>query len=768
MSSYNKIIAVLFLLIIGQTIRAQTGQLKGFVVDASNGQAVPAATVLIKETGKGIACDENGYFLLTRLHAGEVIIRVSSIGFENREIPATISNDQTYQMLIQLKPEIIELGEATISAVRQHWESSNTVSAHRLTSSTIERIPSISGKPDLADYLQVIPGIIFTGDQGGQFYVRGGAPVHNLVKLDGLTIINPFHSIGFVSVFDTETIARANVYTAGFGAEYGGRLSSVIDLKTRPGNRRQTAGSFNLSNFAYGLTLDVPIVKMTSESPRSVSVLFSNKGSFIDKIANRIYPYLDEKGIPFRYNDIYAKVSFMGIYGDQLDIQGIHLDDRAWFGESMQSTWVNNAGGVRFLTSPNSSQWLYEASSNISDYNGEFIEDGERPRTTRYNSLENNMRVFRRGERAEWDIGLSLNTYNTIHSFQGVEGITLEHEYFTTELLSYIANKTKLGKWLLEPGLRLIYYADQTFFSPEPRLKIKYNLSSVISFNLATGWYSQNLLSASSDRDITALFQGYYMGPELVQDYFKGIPYRNKIQQAWHGVLGLSLLTQNDIKFTCEAYIKDFSKLVSYNRNKIFRQSYLTASIPEYLKSPFLLEKGYSLGFDILMDYAKDDFSLWMGYSLAYAFREDEKMSYVPHYDRRHNLNILSGYQFGKDNSWKIKARWNLGSGFPFTQTNGFYEDFTILQASFLMDVSNNGSINAWYGELNLGRLPWYHRLDISLEKKWEFSHHQKLTATLGVINTYNRRNMYYIDRFTAERVDQFPILPNFSVRYSF
>ncbi|MBT7465289.1 MAG: TonB-dependent receptor, partial [Bacteroidetes bacterium] len=104
----------------------------------------------------------------------------------------------------------------------------------------------------------------------------------------------------------------------------------------------------------------------------------------------------------------------------------------------------------------------------------------------------------------------------------------------------------------------------------------------------------------------------------------------------------------------------------------------------------------------------------------------------------------------------------------PFTQTNGFYEDFTILQASFLMDVSNNGSINAWYGELNLGRLPWYHRLDISLAKKWEFSHHQKLTATLGVINTYNRRNMYYIDRFTAERVDQFPILPNFSVRYSF
>ncbi|MCD6346258.1 MAG: carboxypeptidase-like regulatory domain-containing protein [Bacteroidales bacterium] len=747
---------------------AQTGQLKGFILDASNGRAIPSATVLIKGTHKGIASDENGYYLLSRLPAGSLTVIVQSIGYESREIPIVIQNKQMTQLVVQLKPAIIELGEATISATRQRWKSTNTVSMHQLTSSSIERIPSMSGKPDLAEYLQVIPGIIFTGDQGGQFYVRGGAPVHNLVKLDGLTVISPFHSIGFVSVFDTETIALANIYTAGFGAEYGGRLSSVIDLKTRTGNRRQTAGTLNISNFGYGLTMDVPIVKMTEKNPRSLSVLFSNKGSYIDKIANNIYPYLDDNGIPYRYNDLYTKVSFMDVYGDQVDIQAMHIDDNAWFGEAMQSHWVNNAGGARYLTSPSSSQWLYEASCYMSDYRGEFIENNERPRKTFYNSLENNMRVFRRGEIAEWDIGLSLDFYNTIHSFQGIEGVTLEHEFFTTEVVTYLANKTHLGKWLIEPGLRLVYYADQTFFSPEPRLKIKYMLSQAISINLAAGWYTQNLMSVTSDRDVRALFQGYYIGPHLVQDYFKGKLYINKIQQAWHGVLGASLLTHNDIKFTVEGYIKDFVKLVSYNRNKIYRESALTWNLPEYLKSYFLLEKGYAYGVDFLMDYAKNDFSLWMGYSLAFVFREDEMMSYIPHYDRRHNLNVLAGYQFGQGKSWKLKVRWNLGSGFPFTQTNGIFEEFTTLYDSFRMDVSHNGSLNAWYADLNQGRLPWYHRLDISLNKKWEFSSRQKLELAMGVINAYNRRNMFYIDRLTSERIDQFPILPNISVKYSF
>ncbi len=124
--------------------------------------------------------------------------------------------------------------------------------------------------------------------------------------------------------------------------------------------------------------------------------------------------------------------------------------------------------------------------------------------------------------------------------------------------------------------------------------------------------------------------------------------------------------------------------------------------------------------------------------------------------------------QFGKRKIWNLKARWNLGSGFPFTQTNGIYEGFSLLYGSFLMDPSANGSMNAWYSDLNQARLPWYHRLDLSLQRTFEFGQNQNLDINLGIINVYNRRNMFYINRLNYERIDQFPILPNLSLKYKF
>ena len=200
--------------------------------------------------------------MIQKIPEGKIELCVQFVSYVKQCVSVIIEEERTSQILIQLTPKTMQLGEATISGTRRLWETTNTVAMHKLTPATINKIPSLTGIPDLGDYLQVLPGIIFTGDQGGQFYVRGGAPVHNLVKLDGMTVIKPFHSIGFVSVFDTETIASADVYTAGLGAEYGGRLSSVIDIRTRPGNRRQFKGTVNMTNFGYGLTLDVPIIKI--------------------------------------------------------------------------------------------------------------------------------------------------------------------------------------------------------------------------------------------------------------------------------------------------------------------------------------------------------------------------------------------------------------------------------------------------------------------------------------------------------------------------
>ena len=144
----------------------------------------------------------------------------------------------------------------------------------------INKLPSV-GEPDIAQYLQVLPGVVFTGDQGGQLYIRGGLPVQNKVLLDGLIVYNPFHSIGLFSVFDNDIMKNADVYSAGFGAEYGGRTSSIMDITTRDGNKKRHSGKISASTFGAKTTLEGPLLKLNDEGNTSISYLFSAKHSYL-------------------------------------------------------------------------------------------------------------------------------------------------------------------------------------------------------------------------------------------------------------------------------------------------------------------------------------------------------------------------------------------------------------------------------------------------------------------------------------------------------
>ncbi len=139
----------------------------------------------------------------------------------------------------------------------------------------------MGSEPDFAQYVQVLPGVIFTGDQGGQLYIRGGAPIQNKVLLDGMVVYNPFHSIGFFSVFDSDIIRSADVYTGGFNAEYGGRISSVMDIVTKDGNRNRQSGKISASTFGSKLLLEGPLFKTEDQSKTSLSYVFSGKTYYI-------------------------------------------------------------------------------------------------------------------------------------------------------------------------------------------------------------------------------------------------------------------------------------------------------------------------------------------------------------------------------------------------------------------------------------------------------------------------------------------------------
>jgi hypothetical protein len=256
-----------------------------------------------------------------------------------------------------------------------------------------------------------------------------------------------------------------------------------------------------------------------------------------------------------------------------------------------------------------------------------------------------------------------------------------------------------------------------------------------------------------------------------VQNSFRGQYIDDKIQKAWHAVLGLSYLSSGNLKLTAEGFVKDYYRMINYNRYRLYDYNFnitIAENHPEYQLKYFVFEKGLAYGVDLLADWTSQRWNVYLAYSLAYVIREDEFIQYVPHFERRHNLNLVCGYKLGRQKNWDIKARWNLGSGFPFTQSYGLYENLVTGNGRFSLDPLTSGEISIWYASLNGGRFPWYHRLDLSLQRVWNFQNGQILEVSASVINAYNRQNVFYVDRITMKRVNQLPVIPTIGVSWRF
>jgi hypothetical protein len=207
-------LCLLFLLSIGSVnVFAQNGIVRGVVYDQENGEPLIYTNVVLKGTTMGAQSDENGLYNIANVPAGSYMIFCTQLGYDTLEQPVTVTPNAIVNQKIVLSKSAIELENVNISAVREEKKTETAVSMTKITTKDIERIPSVGGEADLAQYLQVLPGVVFTGDQGGELYIRGGSPIQNKVLLDGMTIYNPFHSIGLFSVFETDVIRSVNVFT---------------------------------------------------------------------------------------------------------------------------------------------------------------------------------------------------------------------------------------------------------------------------------------------------------------------------------------------------------------------------------------------------------------------------------------------------------------------------------------------------------------------------------------------------------------------------
>ena len=238
------------------SVFAQTGDIRGFVYDKENGEPIMFCNVIVEGLSLGASTDVNGFFNISDVPSGQHTLFVTYIGYDSLRQEVVLKDKQILNQKLEISPSSVQIETVTVSADRQEMKTEVKVSVTKVTPKDIKIIPSIGGEPDLAQYLQVLPGVVFTGDQGGQLYIRGGSPIQNKVLLDGMIVYNPFHSIGLFSVFDTDLMRNADIYTGGFGAQYGGRISSIMDIRTKDGNKNRLAGKVSTNTFGSKLMLE--------------------------------------------------------------------------------------------------------------------------------------------------------------------------------------------------------------------------------------------------------------------------------------------------------------------------------------------------------------------------------------------------------------------------------------------------------------------------------------------------------------------------------
>ncbi|MBS1652062.1 MAG: TonB-dependent receptor [Bacteroidetes bacterium] len=774
----------LFLFCFISFVAQNSAIIKGFAYDKESGEPVPFINVYFKGTTIGATTDLNGFFTLSKLKAGNYTLLITSVEHDTVSEKITLKNGEIISKKYFLKKSVKMLQEVEISAATNDKVENTTVGVQKIDPIVVGKLPSV-GEPDIAQYLQVLPGVVFTGDQGGQLYIRGGLPVQNKVLLDGLTIYNPFHSIGLFSVFDNDIMKNADVYSAGFGAEYGGRTSSIMDITTRDGNKKRMEGKLSASTFGVKTTFEGPMVKLREDGNTSASYLVSFKKSYLPQTSKYLYNYANPNGLPFDFTDVYAKASINSVGGSKISLFGFSFNDNVNYSSIAQYNWKNFGIGSNFLLVPSASNLLIEGVVSYSQYNINFINPAvvTDSKQSGINSFNTGFNFTKFIGRQELKFGLEGYTTNTSFQVQNpyYSFITINRSTIDGGVYAKYKFIDKRKIVVFEPSFRFQYYATIGAASPEPRASFKINVTPKIRLKGAAGLYSQTLMSANSDRDIVNLFYGFVNAPQssdLDTNYLdkngNSKTVNSSLQKASHLVGGMEFTLAKGLELNVEVYQKFFNTIVNVNRDKIYDDNTFNALQPSNLKKTFVIEQGRAKGFDVVLKYDRKHFYFWAVYSLTYNDRwagntqTNTVFNYPPNFDRRHNINLVSSYTFGKKLQWEANIRWNYGSGFPFTPTQGFIPQFNPSNSIGYNYTNANPMLSYLPGTLNSSRLPDYHRLDIGVKYKYQITSRNKLEFNFVITNVYNRANIFYVDRFAFNCVNQLPFMPNLNISFTF
>ncbi len=725
---------------------AQQVSLRGFVVDHEDRQTLVGVNVTLQDEQahiRGTATSKDGYYQISRIPPGRYVVNFSFVGYAAFRDTLDLGADLLVTLNVALRPDEEALEEVVIEAERGAAQQAGLQTARPRD---LARIPTPDASGDLASYLQSLPGVVTLGDRGGQLFIRGGTPAQNLVLVDGLLIYQPFHVIGFFSAFPQDLVSHVDAYAGGFGARYNGRISSVIDVTTRDGNKLAYAGQASLSPFITGVQAEGPL------KPGKISFLTSLRTSAIERTA----PVFLGRDLPFAFNDTFVKLHLTDQDKYRCSISSVHTYDRGSMDPADEPSrdifrWSNFVAGGRCLTLPSTSKTAVDLSTGVSYVNNAFgdIRDPER---TSYSLLANTELNFtsypRRFSRVDWGMFVRMNWLGyTLEQFQNLES----SDALVFDVGAYAeATYTLADRLSLTPGLSFRFAPAAGTFSAEPRFRMAWRpdgRASTQQFNVAAGIYRQALEGISDERDAGSVFIAWVPAPLGVQ------------ARALHALAGWQKQVGSWFSFQTEGYYKRISNLpvpiwstlarFTTSLALAYGNLYGFDTRAELNRAPVHLSLGY--GFSRTEYLASQgNFSLWFG---------EPVQRYTPPHDRRHQVHVVASIDLPL---FTAGVHWQFGTGLPYTRIFGF-DEFIPLQT--LYDVRRQPGIRRVLFDRPFdGRLPAYHRLDISIERTISFEA-ARLTVQGGAINLYDRANLFYYDVFTFRRINQLPMIPYISLK---
>lgn len=739
---------------------AQQAVLRGFVTNAENEQALQGASVALLQNGElkyGTASDGDGFFQINRIAVGAYKLRISFIGFAAYEESIDVLEAEIIKRSVALRESQGAIDEVIVEADAEAGIAAVVAGLESIVAADLRRVPVPGVSGDLASYLQTLPGVVVQGDRGGQYFVRGGAPDQNLALMDGLPIYMPFHILSYYSAFPEEIVDKADFYTGGFGAQYGSRISSVTDVHTRNGNKQNFAGSMAFAPFMSGVRVEGPIVR------NRVSFLINIRESLLEDLS----PQYFGQELGYRLGDRFGKLH--ALIGNSHSLSAMILDTndrgdiagtkKSFAGEtiprditdSSEVAWTNLVYGGTYSFRSNSLPIVFSLTAGQSEMTNDFGPPDAPARSSKIESFDTNGKLSWLLRSGTINVGFSRRetdfSFRLDNNFQDLDSDTLS----LTETIVYIdADLNIAGNRInINPGLHYYSVSEGSRTTLDPRLRISFfpgGPAGRHQFNAAVGIYHQATTGLNDERDLGNLFMAWIPTPA-----------EESLQRSVHAILGYNVRLISGLSMSVEGYYKDYSDLTV----PVF------SAFPSFTTA-LQSADGRAFGADFRLDVKSRP--LMEGWSvdgyLSYGFSdveyETDFVTYSPPHDRTHTLNILAHIE---KSVLSFTVVTQIGSGLPFTSSGGF-DQFILLTPG--VDVAlEPGQNRILYNEAYAERQPTYARTDVWFEKKIERGR-QVTTLRAGVINVFNRKNLFYYDLFEFRRVDQLAVTPSVGVKIEF